>query len=283
MKKHNEDKINQEMQMAKQIRSSFILNAAYAWMDIENKDLVLAMRAMSGGSLSYYLKKSKKAPEQPADMGGLGGFAGTAGPICPGLGKEGLQYYLGSTILALEALHEAGFIYRDLKDKNLLIDGEGRARLCDFGLSHNLKKSGPATGRSGTKGFWAPEQLKDDDGNKKEYTTTVDLWTLGVCAYHWGSAEKPYSDSDADEVKAKILKADYDTSGGHFTKKAKEKHLFIPQLKEVSRHPDARGAWVVRRLDLACVPTPEGFTLAQARLPGPPSPLPSVVRRFDDA
>ena len=232
MKKHNEEKITQEMRMSMTIRSSFILNAAYAWLDVENKDLVLAMRCMSGASLSYYLKKSKKAPEAEGDLGGLAGMGGGPGPVIPGLKKAELQFYLGSTVLALQALHEAGFIYRDLKDKNLLLDGDGRARLCDFGLSHDLS-SGPASGRSGTKGFWAPEQLKDDDGNKKEYTTTVDLWTLGVCAYHWATGEKPYNDSDADEVKEKIKKAEYDKNEPHLVRSGKKKDWFIPQLKEL--------------------------------------------------
>ena len=50
------------------------------------------------------------------------------------------------TALALEALHLAGFVYRDLKDKNILLDADGHARLCDFGLSCDLS-NGPAAGR----------------------------------------------------------------------------------------------------------------------------------------
>jgi serine/threonine protein kinase len=48
---------------------------------------------------------------------------------------------------------------RRKQDKNVLLDVTGRARVCDFGLCHNLS-TGQAKGKSGTKGFFAPEQLK---------------------------------------------------------------------------------------------------------------------------
>ena len=65
-----------------------------------------------------------------------------------GLEHKPAQFYLASTILALEVLHSHGFVYRDLKDKNLLLDATGRARLCDFGLVHDMS-TGPASGKVG--------------------------------------------------------------------------------------------------------------------------------------
>jgi protein-serine/threonine kinase len=111
------------------VRSSFLLDCPYAFID--DKDLVLAVRMMPGGDLSYYLKERKEA--------------GT-----PGLGPAAVQFYIASTVLGLQALHGAGFLYRDLKDKNILLDGLGHARLCDFGLSADVTESS-CSGSTGTK------------------------------------------------------------------------------------------------------------------------------------
>lgn len=49
--------------------------------------------------------------------------------------EETAKYYLAQIVLALEYLHSKGVIHRDLKPENILIDGEGRIKLTDFGLS----------------------------------------------------------------------------------------------------------------------------------------------------
>ncbi len=48
------------------------------------------------------------------------------------------QFYLASIILALDYIHEKGFVYRDLKPENIMIDDKGYLRLIDFGLSKKL-------------------------------------------------------------------------------------------------------------------------------------------------
>lgn len=45
------------------------------------------------------------------------------------------KYYLGQIILALEYLHSKNIVHRDMKPDNILMDGEGRIKLTDFGLS----------------------------------------------------------------------------------------------------------------------------------------------------
>jgi len=51
------------------------------------------------------------------------------------------KFYAAEIILALEAMHDSGFIYRDIKPENILIDAEGHLRLTDFGLSKYVDDS----------------------------------------------------------------------------------------------------------------------------------------------
>jgi serine/threonine protein kinase len=69
---------------------------------------------VNGGDLFHHLRKKKSFKEKD------------------------IKIYVAEIILALEYLHEKGFIYRDLKPENILLDSEGHVKLCDFGLSKYL-------------------------------------------------------------------------------------------------------------------------------------------------
>ena len=67
------------------------------------------------------------------------------------LQKEGIfeaklaQFYIAELVLAVESVHSMGFIHRDIKPDNILIDKDGHIKLTDFGLctgfrwTHNSK------------------------------------------------------------------------------------------------------------------------------------------------
>lgn len=63
-----------------------------------------------------------------------------------GIFKEDLaQCYIAELVLAIESVHKMGFIHRDIKPDNILIDKDGHIKLTDFGLctgfrwTHNSK------------------------------------------------------------------------------------------------------------------------------------------------
>ncbi|KAI8996883.1 kinase-like domain-containing protein [Pilobolus umbonatus] len=51
------------------------------------------------------------------------------------------QFYIGEIALALETIHKLGFIHRDIKPDNILIDKDGHIKLSDFGLSTGFHKT----------------------------------------------------------------------------------------------------------------------------------------------
>ena len=88
----------------------------------------------------------------------------------------------------LRAAHENGVLHRDLKPANIMIDGRGRVRLMDFGLSGLALELAGVKDFAGTPMYMAPEQL---DGAGTSVRT--DLFSLGVVLYEVLTGRHPFS------------------------------------------------------------------------------------------
>src|SRR5271166_485901 len=102
----------------------------------------------------------------------------------------------------LRAAHENGVLHRDLKPANIMIDGRGRVRLMDFGLSGLALELAGVQDLAGTPMYMAPEQLEGSGTSVR-----TDLFSLGVVLYEVLTGRRPFAASTPTELREAYRKA----------------------------------------------------------------------------
>ncbi len=94
---------------------------------------------------------------------------------------------------ALEAVHKAGFIHRDVCPRNFIVASDATSlKLIDFGLTLPKEREYMLPGnRTGTPLFMAPEIVR-----RRPTDERVDLFSLGVSAYQMWTFDFPWPSND---------------------------------------------------------------------------------------
>jgi serine/threonine-protein kinase len=102
---------------------------------------------------------------------------------------------LGAEIAdALQAIHAAGIVHRDLKPLNIMLDGQGRVRLMDFGIAKGLASGTGATGAGYVVG--SPEYMSPEQARGRPVDARSDLYALGIVLYEMLKGAPPFRGSD---------------------------------------------------------------------------------------
>lgn len=194
-----EHSVMRERELLALLHHPFILDMVASFQDAN--DLYMLLPVIQGGEL-FSLVASK--------------------PAGSGLSNKESAFYTGCVVEALGHFHHRYIAYRDLKLENVMIDGDGYAKIVDLGFAkvvmgkskyrqnvryefiHSEKYLSAivfflfvwkAYTFCGTPEYLAPEVIMS-----KGHNHVVDYWSLGVFMYMLLTGESPFYDSKASQM-----------------------------------------------------------------------------------
>ena len=142
---------------------------------------------------------------------------------------------------ALDYMHEEGWVHRDIKPDNFLVDEENHIRLIDFNLTRKVKRGlskliSNKMPVQGTYSYMAPEQIRGVAVDQR-----ADIYSFGCMIYELVTGKLPFTATSPTELLNKHLK----TKPSHITVLNKNVHADFADLvhhmlaKEPKDRPDS--------------------------------------------
>jgi serine/threonine-protein kinase len=162
-------RFHREVRVARQVSHKNVCRV----YDIGETDgrLFLSMEYIKGEELSSLMRRIGRVPQDKGLQ--------LARQICAGLA----------------AAHDIGFLHRDLKPSNIMIDGDGNARILDFGLGGLTDEFAEEEIRAGTPAYMSPEQIEGT-----EQTVQSDIYSLGLVLYELFTAKRAFEAASLQEL-----------------------------------------------------------------------------------
>lgn len=195
--KHNDQRhVNNERDILTLLTSPFCIHLLGTFQDSEH--IYFTMEYAAGGELFRRINRKN------------------------GFSPNAAKFYLCEVFLAISHVQNLGYVYRDLKPENVMLDEFGHCKLVDFGFCTRPNESGMCLTNVGTPAYLSPEQLNGKFTNG--YTSIVDWWSLGVLLYELLTGKTPFCKSNSEshyEIYLRVLKGKISYPRG-FASSAKE-------------------------------------------------------------
>src|SRR5881296_2707668 len=142
---------------------------------------------------------------------------------------------------ALDFAHEAGVVHRDIKPANVMLDGQGRTKLTDFGVARVTDADRTHAERTqagtvvGTPAYMSPEQIQGQGIDRR-----TDIFSAGVILYQFLTGQKPFTGEGAWTVAKKIIQDDPPIPSSINMALSPEFDRVV--AKALAKHPDQRFA-----------------------------------------
>ncbi len=157
----------------------------------------------------------------------------------------------------LAAAHSAGVIHRDLKTENVVIDGDGAAKVLDFGLAKTVDPDAETSSlTSGGRILGTPRAMSPEQVQGQELDFRSDLFSLGILLYEMMTGKSPFKGPAPAMTLARICHHQQDPAQDLVPGLPEELSVLIDRLLAKDPRSRPRGAAeVVERLQQITVDT----------------------------
>jgi len=137
-------------------------------------------------------------------------------------------------------LHSQGFVHRDVKPDNFLVNEEGDVKLIDFSIATKQKRGlgKLLSGRGkiqGTRSYMSPEQIRGASPDPR-----ADIYSFGCMVYEIVGGKTPFTGTSANELLNKQLKSTAPSLAAVNEQVTQEFAALVSRL--LQKEPDARPA-----------------------------------------
>lgn len=125
----------------------------------------------------------------------------------PSANRAWLPTIIEQSAQGIHHLHSKGWIHRDLKPDNLLVNDQAEIKLIDFAIGRKAKKGfgrllGGRGTVAGTRSYMSPEQIRNEPLDARS-----DLYSFGCLIFEIVSRKLPYTGISSDDLLQRHLKS----------------------------------------------------------------------------
>ena len=148
---------------------------SFLWANLQQENIYICYEYLSGGSLADLIHSRELSVDEISDV-------------------------LLQVATGMSFLHSHHVLHRDLKSTNVMLDGNGVAKICDFGVSRY--EASDMTAETGTYRWMAPEVIRHE-----KYSMAADVYSFAILAWELLARDLPFAGMTPVQAAFSVVRA----------------------------------------------------------------------------